>query len=263
MIFERTTRTTARGRAFALLVGAALSLGQPLGCVWVEQSSGIELTLEVEHEAAESQALDGNPAGREFVTDAGMHVWLSYAYLTVSQVALVPCENSAHTLLSAWRGVAWAHGVTSATVMASPLVNGLERPDAQRESLGTLKPPPGAYCALNVRFEPADADAAKLPAEPNMVGQTLRMVGTWQLPDQAVPQDLFVSTAQSAQVQLPLPDGALVLDDANSRPTVRLTLHYDQWLNTVAATQGDPDLLAMSILQAMQDSLTVTVAGGL
>lgn len=259
MIFRRTTRTTARGRTLALLMGAASGLGQPLACVWVEQASGIELTLEVTHEGVGSQTPEDNPAGRRFVTDSGMQVSLSYAYLTVSQVTLVPCENTTRRVQFLWRGDVRAHGVTSATVMASPFVNGLERPDLEQASLGTLKPPPGAYCALNVRFEPADADAARLPVEPDMVGQTLRMVGSWQLPSQNEPQDLFVSTALVAQVQLPFPDGALVLDEASAHPTVRLTLHYDQWLDTVAATQGDPDLMAMSILQAMQDSLSLTV----
>lgn len=268
MIFKWiSTRALRRQQTLSLLLPLLLS-----ACAVVEQTPGIELDLVLVHEASEGQTPEDNPAGREFRTDTGVQVSLNYGYVTVSQVALVACEvarqggvarpnrPSPFTLAQEWArvtGVAYAHGTTTPTILASPFVNGLERPDAQAVSLGVMKPPPGTYCGLNVSFEPADADAAALPADPNMVGQTLRLDGYWQTPDQLSTEELHVSSAQMGSVTIPFPQGSLALLDANAHHTLRLTLHYDQWLDSVAETAGDPDLLAMTVLQALQSSTTL------
>ena len=125
-------------------------------------------------------AIDGQTMPQTVALSDGTSVVLDPSYLTVVGFALEPCESVARTL---WRAVnplpsALAHGASSPTNLAVPVVLALSGPRASIE-VGTLEPPPDRYCGLNLAIGPADDDAVRLPDQ-DMVGRSLRVVGAHQ-----------------------------------------------------------------------------------
>ncbi|MFM7203937.1 MAG: hypothetical protein ACKO6N_24415 [Myxococcota bacterium] len=233
----------------------ALTLLEVMACAVVQQSPGIELDLEVVHDASlRSASLDG---ARSFETAEGMLITLDAAYVTLSSLELVACELAARVRPTAWRSVVWAHGTSTPTLLASPFVNGLERPDLEPASLGLLKPPPGSYCALRVTLAPADEDAAGLPANKAVVGQTLWLQGSWRKDSESTSTPLEVRSALVGTTLLSLPHAPWELTGEEPLPALRLRLAYDQWMDNVPLEIGDPDVLAVSLLTAILDSLTL------
>lgn len=234
---------------------AGLTLSGLLACAVVQQTPGIEVRFEVVHDAIFAGEVEQGP--RSFETVEGVEVTLSTAYLTLSSLELVACEQARAAAPLAWTSVAWAHGTSTPTLLASPFVNGLERPDLEPALWGVVKPPPGTYCALRVTLAPADEDAAGLPANHAVVGQTLWLQGSWWSEEQAEPIPLEVRVSLVGVATLPLPNGPWILTGEESLPTFRLKLAYDQWLENVPLEGGDPDVLAVSLFQAVLDSLSL------
>lgn len=257
----RSDRTGSRCQHLLLRCGGLLILSLQ-GCTQVEQTTGIEVQLEVLHEADFSQTPEDNPAGRTFTTPAGLEASLDHAYLVLSSLELLPCMVSrATTEWQRLRGVALAHGQSSPVLLASPFVNGLERPDEAPARLGVLRPPPGQYCGLKLTLSPADADAAGLTLASGLEGQTLRLAGRWQDSPSAPPTELQLSTALEGSTFLPFPS-PLVLAEADDSARLILQLHYDQWLDALpAVTGGDPDLLAITLLDTILNACSLELVG--
>jgi hypothetical protein len=197
------------------------------GCGWREE--GLRLQLSLAHHAARGAQVEG--ASRHFTTEAGDRVTLSRAYLTLSSVELIPCQAS-----SAWRwlrqlspvGTAQAHSESSPKRLGTPHVSSLARSDGEALELGTLYPPPAAYCRARLVFGPADADAQGEPLPVGMVGKTLLLEGSLVSATGGPVQPFTLESSGVVNAELPLE--ALRLSEESPEAHLLITLAYDHWL---------------------------------
>jgi len=198
------------------------------GCGWREE--GLRLRLSLAHHAARGAQVEG--ASRHFTTQAGDRVTLSRAYLTLSSVELIPCQAS-----NAWRwlrqlspvGTAHAHSESSPRRLGTPHVSSLARSDGEALALGTLYPPPAAYCRARLVFGPADADAEGEPLSVGMVGKTLLLEGSLSAATGGAVQPFTLESSAVLNAELPLE--ALHLSEEFPESHLLITLAYDRWLD--------------------------------
>ncbi|MDY7225455.1 hypothetical protein [Hyalangium rubrum] len=223
-----------------------------IGCGSREEGLRLHLGLAFHAE----QGAWGESSSRQFTNDRGEHITLSRAYLTVSSVEIIPCPT-----LSAWRwlrqlspvGTAHAHSESHPRRLGTPHVISLERPDGEALALGTLHPPPAAYCRARLVLGPADADAEGEPIQLGMEGKTLRLEGT-VVPASGGPAQAFtLESAAVANAEVPLE--ALSLTQEAPEAHQLLTLAYDRWLDGVSPL--DPEAATQAVRNA---AASVTMA---
>ncbi|HVG56914.1 MAG TPA: hypothetical protein VNA24_00050 [Hyalangium sp.] len=208
----------------------------PTGCGWREE--GLRLRLSLAHHAARGAQIEG--ASRHFTTHAGDRVTLSRAYLTLSSVELIPCQAS-----SSWRwlrqlspvGTAHAHSESSPRRLGTPHVSSLARSDGEALALGTLYPPPAAYCRARLIFGPADADAEGEPLPVGMVGKTLLLEGSLSPATGGAVQPFTLESSAVINAELPL--DALRLSEEFPESHLLITLAYDRWLDGLSFQSPD------------------------
>jgi hypothetical protein len=211
-----------------LLLSTLALLSALTGCGSREE--GLRLHLGLVHRAGRGAQVEGS--SRHFTNDRGERITLSRAYLTVSSVELIACPS-----LSTWRwlsrlspvGTAHAHSESSPRRLGTPHVSSLERPDGELLVLGTLRPPPAAYCRARLVLGPADADAEGEPAQAGMVGKTLRLEGTFAPATGEPVQPFTLESSAVANAELPLE--ALHLSEETPESHQLITLAYDRWLD--------------------------------
>lgn len=214
----------------------------PIGCGWREE--GLRLHLGLTHHATRGARAEG--ASRHFTTDRGERITLSRAYVTVSSVEFIPCPD-----LSASRwlrqlspiGTAHAHSESSPRRLGTPHVSSLARSDGEALELGTLHPPPAAYCRARLVLGPADADAEGEPLLAGMVGKTLLLEGTFE-PATGEPAQYF-TLESSAVVNAELPLEALRLSGESPESHVLITLAYDHWLDGLSVLEPEAEAQAL------------------
>ncbi|NOK33779.1 hypothetical protein [Corallococcus exercitus] len=222
-----------------------------------ERVDGMRVTLGLEHRAAHGvQAASGE---RSFTRADGQTLTLTRGYVALGSVELKPCEEAlGWRLLKALSpiGTAQAHSVGSPLKLGTPHVSGLERPDGNVLTLGTLRPPPGRYCRARLTFEPADADAEGLPGgDVDMVDHTLWLEGTRVPAGGGEPQPFKLVSSNIATVDVVL-DGLTLSED---EPTAERTfaLAWDTWLATVNLESRDA---AASALDTVARSVAMSSA---
>lgn len=132
------------------------------------------------------------------------------ATLAVEQLALAPCQTVRWWQRLSPLSTAWAHGTQmegSPLVVAQPTL--LDLTSAEPRTLGTLHPPPGTYCALEVQFAPSTVDA-------HSQGTTLLLEGTWQ--------GTALRQLSTRKLKLSVPLDHQTLDDARLSLSVALQL---------------------------------------
>lgn len=150
------------------------------------EEAGTTVTFEVLHHMP-ADSLGSIPdhhelASRVFTTDLDYRVTLTRGYFVLSALEIRPSAvgGSAPPLLG-WLDrllpAAEAHSTGSPTRLGAPNVIDLLAADLTPRVLGHIEPPPGAYGRLRVSWGPADDDAGFLPADVDMVEQTLRLTG--------------------------------------------------------------------------------------
>ena len=126
----------------------------------------------------------------EVETDLGYKVRLHSGWTTLYGMSLIPCEAGDLTepdLLADVRGLfeiksAWAGhgGVDDPSAAYGRYVENLANPEAidyaQLDFEGL------SYCQLHFVYGPANAETPGLPAQPDMVGNSVHVVGSWQPP---------------------------------------------------------------------------------
>ncbi|HEX8703837.1 MAG TPA: hypothetical protein VF815_33710 [Myxococcaceae bacterium] len=205
-----------------------LVLSALTGCGWREE--GLRLHVGLAHHSQRGSRVEGG--SRHFTTDRGEFVHLSRAYLTLSSVEFLPCPAS-----SAWRwlwrlspvGTAHAHSESNPRRLGTPHVSSLERSDGEPLELGTLHPPPAAYCRARLVFGPADEDAEGEPLQVGMAGKTLLLEGTVSPAEGEPAQPFTLQSSSVITVELPLE--ALQLSEASPESRQLVTLAYDRWLD--------------------------------
>ncbi|RKG85529.1 hypothetical protein [Corallococcus terminator] len=214
------------------LLGALCGLG---GCG--ERVDGVHVTLGLEHRAT-SHGVEASGGERSFTRTDGQTLTLTRGYVTLGSVELKPCEEAL-----GWRllravspiGTAHAHSTGSPRLLGTPHVSGLERPDGNVLTLGTLRPAPGRYCRARLTFEPADTDAEGLALAADsgvdMVGRTLWLEGTRVPAGGGEPQPFRLVTSNIASVEVVL-DG-LTLSEEEPVAERTFVLAWDRWLASV------------------------------
>lgn len=183
-----------------LLVSVALGA---LGCGLREEGLTVELSMQVTPTQSEAH--------------------LETATLAIERLELSACREARWWQHLSPVSVAWAHGGESASSplsLAQPTLVQLANEGPQ--PLGTLHPPPGTYCALQVQFAPSSVEARSH-------GTTLLVEGTLD----GAP--LLKLSTRELKVELALDHEAL---DATRR-TLALTL----FLTPAAPTESTDDLL--------------------
>ncbi|XXF81342.1 hypothetical protein P2318_16745 [Myxococcaceae bacterium GXIMD 01537] len=190
--------------------------------------------------SAERGAQAGEGAARTFTNDRGERITLTRAYVTLGSVELLPCPTT-----SAWRwlrelspiGTARAHSASSPLKLGVPNVGGLALAEGASRALGTLTPPPGAYCHAHLIFSPADPDAEGLPPNVDMTGRTVLLEGEF-VPaggGEARPFKIEGSGIAVADVRL---EGVTLSAEASETSRV-IALAYDRWLDGVSPDAKD------------------------
>jgi hypothetical protein len=157
----------------ALAVLAAIVVLVP-GCTFSSHEDGIAVTISLTH--ARSDSVPAN-------------IRLDHAYVTVSEVELLPCAEGAAAPVHT--------NIGSRTILGVPAVEGLLGDTSPPQRLGTLAPPPGRYCHLRIVSAPADSDALGLPADPDMRGKSASVHG---LVDEPNGTRAVASTCDSVQI---------------------------------------------------------------
>lgn len=141
-------------RSSLLIAMSLLALGTLPQCMRVTE--GIE--VDVAYQPAATPAA--------IRTDMGYQVRLDRALVAVGKVELVRCDNF---VVDLWRILgparAKAHALDTPTSLGVPLVIDLMESAGVPSYAGTMKPPPGRYCAVRILGMPADEDAEGLSKE--------------------------------------------------------------------------------------------------
>lgn len=213
-----------------------------------ERVDGMTVTLGLEHRAA-AQGVQAAGGDRSFTRADGQVLTLTRGYVALGSVELRPCEEAlGWRLLKALSpvGTAHAHSVGSPLKLGVPHVSGLERPDGDVLTLGTVRPPPGRYCRARLTFEPADADAEGLPGADSGVDmgeRTLWLEGTRVPAGGGEPQPFRLVTSNVATVDVVL-DG-LTLSEEEPAAERTFALAWDTWLATVDLESPDAAAAAL------------------
>lgn len=192
-------------------------------------------------------------------TDLGYVVRIDRAAITVGAIEIVPCEGATASFTSAARWLddarswslvrtAHAHTESSAVRIGTPHVLDLTAPSGALR-LGTLEPPLGSYCGLNVVLAPADADAEGLPAETDMVGWTLAVEGSIEEPGGAVIA-LAARDAGARPISLSFEPAMAV--DADARLTILLEVQVAASLDGIDFASIDDEEQGAAILSRLR-----------
>jgi len=189
---------------------------------------------------------------RVIETDLGFEVRLDSAFWTSSEVELVPCNTALGRLARSWIRSAHAHGTSTPTLLASPIVESARSTEAL--ALGRLAPPAGRYCSVRYALGPADADARGLDAAAHMAGRSFELRAAFRRPGEPY-VDFEVESAALLETVSTL--GPLDLTRRTSRATLRIDRDPRRWFDGIDfAVAG---ATAAALLDNVRTSLTVTV----
>jgi len=227
-----------------------------LGCS--SEEAGVSLAMHLAHRPS---GVSQSGAERVIQRPNGDVVRLTRGHVNVASVEIFACPSMAwRKVLDALSplGTAQAHTEGTPTRIGEPHVDDLLRDDAQRLTLGTLKPPADRYCRAVVLLEAADADAVGLPASVPMEGSTLLLEGTVEPAGggAAQPFELASSAEAEADVQFLGSTGspsALPLTTAGTARTGHVLLRYDRWFDAVdPLAPGAADALVSAIAESLE-----------
>jgi len=200
-------------------------------------SAGTQVTINVAPSPAIAAAM---PAGaKTFTSDLGDSVTLTKAYLVISSATIeTSCtafSAAADGLLNLLIPEANAHTTATPTSTGEPYVVNLLTVDGGLSSIGSLSPPVGDYCGVDIDMLAADADASNLPAgtgEPDMIGKTLFIEGTYTLADGKT-GNIAVSTGEPLQSRELLLNALMMISAGSLNGTINIGINYDRWFDAV------------------------------
>jgi hypothetical protein len=199
-------------------------------------------------------------ASAPLTTDTGYEVTLTRGYLVTASADLEVCAADALWLRRLERRATWvksahAHESGTPTHIGSPYVEALVGGGTTPVDYGVFSPPPDRYCTLRYDIGPADSDAEGLPADPDMVGKSLYLEGTYTAAD-GVAHAFTASTSATATAELGL--STLDLQSAGTADVLvrKSAAHWFDGIDFAAAT---PDDIATKVLANIGVSATATV----
>ena len=207
-------------------------------------------------------------------SDLGYAVRVTRGWITSYGVELVECPRAAAAapaplaraaavVWSALEGTAWAGHSADAPnpAAAHPMqVESLVAPAAH--DVARIELAPQAYCKLHYLLARAGAEARGLPREPDMVGTSLHVEGTFRAPGSAsdVPFTLHTASAYGALVEHagPAPQPLRVdTGDHDARITVRR--HRAHMFDGVDFARMPERAAAMQVLRALVEHVDVRI----
>lgn len=233
------------GRARRLAWSSVAVMIAVAACGW--RSDGVRIDL------AASTALPAparaDAAGLHWTAQDGTLVTVTRGWVTVSSIEIFPCPPSA--LRKVWNelgyGTARAHTTSNPTRLGAPTVVSALQEAGTAVPLGALRPPAVRFCRMRVTFEPADEDAASLPAEVDMVGKTLWLDGT-RTPPSGTAQPFHLEASGIGTVELDI--DPVELGEANLEASAVVELHPARWLDGVDLGSGAPGPAALDAVAA-------------
>ena len=206
------------------LYATVISLALLSACV--EQTPGTQISIEL---VGATEA--------EFTVESGESVDLEQAWVTVGGLELVACTSLSSSVAKWFRalwpvGTAHAHIGDSPTRIGAPLVFDLLDKNTPID-FGTLSPPTGDYCSLDVWVIPADEDSRALPEDARMETRTFLLTGTWKSPGTSESRDLRILGADSAIVNIGF-DTPMTLDATTPQASITLGFALPTWFEQIS-----------------------------
>jgi hypothetical protein len=209
--------------------------------------------------AVDVQLVSPRAGSAPIVSDRGYTVSVERGYLAVGSAELEGCATARRPSFDLPWGpsVAFAHTMSSPTRIGSPSVLSLVDQESAEQPFGSLGPPPGEYCSLRVGLEPADADAAGLPSDVDLVGVTLWLEGTYR--DSSGTEKAFsVASAKALEESVPF-DELELGDDAEQEVTLAVSIPTSHWFDGIDLATTDDEQIADLVLDNVRASLEVSV----
>jgi hypothetical protein len=236
-----------------LIIITALS-GYLAGCSSSSGSSSAGTSVVISVAPSPANAATVTASDKTFAHTSGT-ITLTKAYLVISS-ATIETDCSAMSFSAALDGVLDivvppAHAHTSATPTSTgvPHVINVMGEDGALNSIGTLSPPTGDYCGVDIDLLAADIDAENRPEDVDMVGKTLHIEGTYSL-TAGGGGVVSISTGFSLINRELSLSALMMISDNNRNGSVDIAINYDTWFDMV-----DLDLLENGSSDQMDDEL--------
>ena len=226
-------------------------------CIIREDGTAVELT---------AGGTDASLARAELITDLGYDVALEKLYVVLGGVELVPCAAAEHASIFRMLvgpSIAHAHGIDSSTawhaaVALAPTVG------AGTNAVATLHPPATDYCSVRLTLAAADDSVAWTAPDPELVGRSLLVQGSFKLAASEPRQDFKYVSANSSTRVVTLVDGSgdpavLSLSEHHLRVTLRIELAYERMFDGLALLPGAFAPVGDAVLNGVLDHAAVVV----
>jgi hypothetical protein len=191
----------------------------------------------------------GLEAGESLENDLGHSFALETALFTNLALEILPCKSAFRSLWDAAVPNARAHGVSTPTRLAVPIVEDAFSTEAVE--LGELSPPAARYCALVLEFGPADSDAEGLDRAPEALGKSLLLRGS---AGADVPFAIESSMALESTREI-----EISLDDSQREITLVVEHDARRWFDGVDLSSHDGAELEQRLLENLERSIAVHV----
>lgn len=202
-------------------------------------SAGTNVEISIAPSPAISAAM---PAGsKTFENDMMDSVTLTKAYLVVSSSTIeTTCDISFTAAIDGLLDIivpsANAHTTSTPTSTGEPYVINILGVDGGLNDIGSLSPPTGDYCGVDIDMFAADEDAIDLPdvgaGEPDMIGKTFYVEGAYTLNDGGI-GNISISTGATLINRELLLSALMMISASQLNGSVDLAVNYDRWFDTV------------------------------
>lgn len=206
--------------------------------------------------------------------DLGYTVRVTRGWITSYGVELVECPRAAAAapaplaraaalVWSAIEGTAWAGHSTDTPnpAAAHPMqVESLVAPEAH--DVARIELAPQAYCKLHYLLARAGAEARDLPREPDMVGTSLHVEGTYRAPGSSsdVPFTLHTASAYGALLEHAGADPQpLRVDTGDGDARITIRRHRARMFDGVDLARVSERAAAMQVLRALVEHVDVRI----
>jgi hypothetical protein len=193
-------------------------------------------------------------------TDQGYRVRLEQAMITFGEVELVFCDGLTEHALRLFRASkARAHSETTPTELGEPIIIDLMESAGLPLFAGTLKPPPGRYCAVRVTCTPTDADAqgTELQREA-MLNTTLLLEGRVEGPEGEMLGPIHIRLTERVEDELRF-EAPLVLKTPEQSGSLSVRISTVHWFDGIDFAARDMAAAQAQIMENIQASLEASL----
>ena len=261
--------------ASALLLLAAACTRAPSAPASAHAAAPHVVTYALDWAPDDAGVVSSHAGGSFTVTsDLGYTVRVTRGWITSYGVELVECPRAAAAapaplaraaalVWSVLEGAAWAGHSTDTPnpAAAHPMqVESLVAPAAR--DVARLELAPQAYCKLHYLLARAGAEARDLPREPDMVGTSLHVEGTYRAPGSSsdVPFTLHTASAYGALLEHAGADPQpLRVDTGDGDARITILRHRARMFDGVDLARVNERAASMQVLRALVENVDVQI----